>query len=104
MIGAVTRAVDNVVGRVATKLASALAARIEPLVVEAVERQLAQRLGGVSVASCEAPGGPATDRMHGGADATSSDDARIDTLGTPRTLRSSGVVGVGGTAAGRSTP
>lgn len=106
MIGAVTRAVDAVVWKVATKLASSLVARIEPLVVETVERHLAQRLGAADgcLASCEAPGGPATDPMHESSDAPSKDDASIDPRGIPRTLRSSGVVCVGGSAAGRSTP
>lgn len=93
MIGVLTRVVDTVVATLATKVASVLLARMEPLVVELVERHLGERLGGAGGggASCEAPAGPATEPVHGSSDAISEEDVTVDTLGTP-TLRSSGVV------------
>ena len=103
MIGVVTRVFDTMVGEVATKLAASLVARIEPLVVEIVERHLGERVSGVrgGVASWEEPVDPATDPMHGAPDAPSREETSLDTVCNP-TLRSSGVGGVQGSAAEKS--
>jgi len=69
------RVFDAVVGTIATKVAAALAERLEPIVVSAIERRLAHVVG------ADEPLGPATER-------SAPEGGRGD---IPETLRSSGV-------------